>query len=62
MTQFEIRPIEAHEIEAYAACQAAAFGSRYPADRLKLLAKELELERTLGVFDSTELIGTSSSS
>jgi predicted acetyltransferase len=61
MTQFEIRPIEAHEIEAYAACQAAAFGSRYPADRLELLAKELELERTLGVFDSTELIGTSSS-
>ncbi len=61
MTEFEIRPIEAHEIDAYAACQAAAFGSRYPADRLELLAKELELDRTIGVFEGTELIGTSSS-
>ncbi len=38
MTAFELRPLEAHEIDAYAACQAPAFGSRYPPDRLEALA------------------------
>jgi predicted acetyltransferase len=61
MTEIEIRPVEGHEIDAYAACQAAAFASRYPADRLESLAQELQLERTIGVFDSSGLVATSAS-
>ncbi len=61
MTPLELRPIEGHEIEAYAACQASAFSSRYPPDRLEALAKELQLDRTLAVFDGGELVATASS-
>lgn len=61
MTDFELRLLEPHEIDAYAACQASAFSSRYPADRLDALAKELDLERSLAVFDGTDLVATSSS-
>ena len=61
MTDFELRPIEAHEIDAYAACQASAFGSRYPADKLESLAKELELDRSIAAFDGAEMVATSSS-
>jgi predicted acetyltransferase len=61
MTELELRPVAAHEIDAYAACQGAAFGSRYPADRLELLAKELDLDRSIGVFDRKELVGTTGS-
>jgi hypothetical protein len=41
MTDFELRPIGAHEINAFAACQAAAFGGRYTPDKLESLAEEL---------------------
>lgn len=60
-SEFELRRLEAHEIDAYAACQAAAFSSRYPADKLDTLAKELELGRTFAVFDGGELVATTSS-
>jgi predicted acetyltransferase len=61
MTGFELRTLRAHEIDAYAACQAAAFASRYPKDRLEALATELELERSIVAFDGSELVATSSS-
>jgi len=61
MSNFELRLLEAHEIDAYAACQASAFSSRYPPDRIEALAKELDLDRSLAVFDRGELVATSSS-
>jgi predicted acetyltransferase len=61
MTDFELRSLEAHDIDAYAACQASAFASRYPADKLESLAKELQLDRSLAVFDGAELVATTSS-
>jgi len=61
VNSFELRPIQAHEIEAYAACQGSAFGGRYTADELESLAKELPLERSLAVFGGGDLVATSAS-
>ncbi|MFZ2058910.1 MAG: GNAT family N-acetyltransferase [Acidimicrobiales bacterium] len=61
MADLELRRIELHEIEAFAACQASAFGGRYTADRLESLAEELQLDRSLAVFDRGDLVGTAGS-
>ena len=61
MTDFELRPIGAHEINAFAACQAAAFGGRYTPDKLESLAEELQLDRSIAVFDGGDLVATASS-
>ena len=61
MTDFELRPIEAHEIYAFVSCQASAFGGRYTPDKLESLADELQLDRTLAVFHDGELVATASS-
>jgi len=61
MTDFELRPIDAHEIYAFASCQASAFGGRYTPDKLESLAEELQLDRTLAVFDGGDLVATTSS-
>ena len=61
MTDFELRPIEIHEINAFASCQAAAFGGRYTPDKLESLAEELQLDRSLAFFDSGDLVATTSS-
>ena len=61
MTDFELRPIEIHEINAFASCQAAAFGGRYTPDKLESLAEELRLDRSLAFFDSGDLVATTSS-
>jgi predicted acetyltransferase len=61
MSEFELRLLAAHEIDAYAACQASAFSSRYPPDRIEALAKELDLDRSLAAFDGADLVATSSS-
>ncbi len=61
MTDFELRAIESHEINAFASCQAAAFGGRYTPDQLESLAVELQLDRSLAVFDGGDLVATTSS-
>src|SRR5271157_5194047 len=61
MTDFELRPIEGHEIYAFASCQASAFGGRYTPDKLESLAEELQLDRSLAVFDGGDLVATTSS-
>ena len=61
MTDFELRPILGHEINAFAACQAAAFGGRYTTDQLESLAETLQYDRSLAVFDDGDLIATTSS-
>ncbi|MGD0440196.1 MAG: GNAT family N-acetyltransferase [Acidimicrobiales bacterium] len=61
MTDFELRPIGAHEIYAFASCQAAAWGGRYTPDKLESLAEELQLDRSLAVFEGGDLVATSSS-
>jgi len=61
VTAFELRPIERHEIDSYAACQASAFGGRYTPDELESLAKELPLDRSLAVFDGGDLVATTAS-
>jgi predicted acetyltransferase len=61
VADFELRPIELYELDAFATCQASAFGGRYSLDQLENLAKELQLHRSLAVFGDGELIATSSS-
>lgn len=61
MTQYELRPVEAHEIGAYAACQGAAFGSLYPPEKLESLATGLDIERSIAVFDGGDLVATTGS-
>ncbi|MGO9299127.1 MAG: GNAT family N-acetyltransferase [Acidimicrobiales bacterium] len=61
MTDFELRPIEEHEINAFASCQASAFGGRYTPDKLESLAEDLRLDRSLAVFDAGDLVATASS-
>ena len=61
MTDFELRPIELYEINAFAACQASAFGGRYTPEQLENLAEELQLDRSLAVFEGGELVATTSS-
>ena len=61
MTAFDVRPIEAHEIDAYAACQGAAFGSRYPAAEVETLTKDLPFDRTLAAFEGVDLVATAGS-
>ena len=61
MTDFELRPIELHEIDAFASCQASAFGGRYTPEQLENFAEELQLDRSLAVFDGGELVATTSS-
>jgi predicted acetyltransferase len=61
VTAFDVRPIEAHEIDAYAACQGAAFGSRYPAAEVETLTKDLPFERTLAAFEGVDLVATAGS-
>lgn len=61
MKSFELRPIEEQEIDAFAACQASAFGGRYTAEQLANLAEELVLDRSLAVFEGGDLVGTTSS-
>jgi predicted acetyltransferase len=61
VTNFELRPVEAHEIDAFAACQSAAFGSVYPPDQLESLTAELDLDRSIAVFDGPDLVATSAS-
>jgi predicted acetyltransferase len=61
VADLELRRIELHEIEAFAACQASAFGGRYTADRLESLAEELQLDRSLAVFDRGDLVATAGS-
>ena len=61
MTDFELRPIGAHEIYAFASCQASAFGGRYTPDKLESFAEDLQLDRSLAVFDNGDLVATASS-
>ncbi len=61
MTDFELRPIDEHEIYAFASCQASAFGGRYTPGKLETLAGELQLDRSLAVFDGGDLVATASS-
>ena len=61
MSQFELRPIAAHEIDAYANCQATAFGSRYTPAKVESLERELVLDRSVAAFDGGQLVGASSS-
>jgi predicted acetyltransferase len=61
MTDFELRPIGAHEVYAFASCQASAFGGRYTPDKLESLAEDLQLDRTLAVFEGGDLVATTSS-
>ena len=61
MKDFELRPIDAHEVYAFAYCQASAFGGRYTPDKLESFAEELQLDRTLAVFDGEDLVATTSS-
>jgi predicted N-acetyltransferase YhbS len=61
MTDFELRRIEEHEINAFASCQASAFGGRYTPDKLESLAEDLRLDRSLAVFDGGDLVATASS-
>ena len=61
MTTFELRPIESHEIDAYAACQGAAFSCPFPAVELESLAKELPLDRSMAAFDGADLVATTAS-
>jgi predicted acetyltransferase len=61
MTTAELRPIERHEVDAYAACQGSAFSGRYTAAELESLAKELPFDRSVAAFDHGELVATTSS-
>src|SRR5271166_3730572 len=61
MTGFELRPVAPYEIDAYAACQASAFGGLFTTIEVESLAKELPLERSLAVFDDGDLVGTTAS-
>jgi len=61
VTDFELRPVEAHEVDVFAACQGAAFGSLYPPDQLESLATELDLDRSIAAFDGQDLVATCAS-
>lgn len=61
MSTYELRPVESHELGAYASCQAAAFGTRLSAQQLEYLETELAPERSVAVFDGAEVVGSASS-
>jgi predicted acetyltransferase len=58
---FDLRPVELDEVDAFAACQASAFGHRHTAEQLANLAEELVVARSLAVLDHGEIVGTANS-
>ncbi|HLI15933.1 MAG TPA: GNAT family N-acetyltransferase [Acidimicrobiales bacterium] len=56
-----VRPPEAHELEAFADCLAAAFGVGLPAPQRARLLAALEPGRALACFDGADLVATASS-
>jgi predicted acetyltransferase len=57
-TGFEIRPIGAEELPAYAQVPAAAFAQDMTPERLRDWAEGFEFERSLAAFDGDRIVGT----
>src|SRR4030042_5777562 len=54
----EIRPIEPEELEAFTAAMGTAFGFDVGPEILEQWRGVGELDRSLAVFDGTEIVGT----
>src|SRR3970040_634533 len=57
---YELRPIMAEELPAFAAADAAAFGWDVAPEDLERIGNLLELDRTLATFDGREIVSSTS--
>ena len=55
---YEIRPVREDEFEAFSRQMATTFGDDFRADALPYRIGITELDRTLGVFDGSAIVGT----